>query len=213
MREKLEQQTAQCFAELMKRFQPTLFLDVGANVGFYSWEANNLCPTIKTWMFEPDRSNVELLRRTVVKNSLSGVRIFAVAVAEQTGSIEFVVDAVSGKAGSVVDNRKNDGSLHQSYALAKTEKVDCINLDSLVAEMRGERVLVKMDIEGAEEHALRGSRTVLREVRPIIVLECFDIGRLSWLEGMNYEIIDLREKGNYLIVPREAAGMVAAFTR
>lgn len=207
LRDKLEEQTAKALDQVVKSYQPSLFLDVGANVGFYSWRVRNLQPTARIWMFEPDTSNAALLRSTVRENAMADVRLFEVAVSDSCGRADFVLDHVSGKAGSLVDNRQKTGSLHKAYAFAESESVECLTLDSLLPEMRGERILMKMDVEGAEEQALQGARNLLQEARPVIILECFDRSRINWLTQLDYAIHDLEEKGNYALIPNEMTGV------
>lgn len=204
LRDKLEEQTAKSLESLVALYAPTLFLDVGANVGFYSWRVRNLRPSTAIWMFEPDRSNGRLLRSTMQENAMQQVRLIQAAVSDRIGDEEFLLDPVSGKTGSLVDNHEQKGSLANSYGLAARESVKCLTLDSLMDEMRGARILLKMDVEGAEDRALAGARGVLRELRPVIILECFDIARMEWLRrDLGYEIHDLHEKGNYLLLPAE----------
>jgi hypothetical protein len=56
---------------------------------------------------------------------------------------------------------------------------------------------VKIDIEGAEAYALRGMRRILRESRPVIVIEFHDetgwAGRDELLKA-NYDLYDIKGK-------------------
>ena len=58
-----EAATRHRFDQLLREQKPEVFLDIGANVGIYSWHAKSLgVPVIL--MFEPDGVNARLLART-----------------------------------------------------------------------------------------------------------------------------------------------------
>lgn len=54
----------------------------------------------------------------------------------------------------------------------KTETAQARSLDSILAELADRKVqLVKLDVDGFECDVLRGATTLLRDVRPIFVME------------------------------------------
>lgn len=162
-------------------------------------------------MFEPDASNVHLLRDTIAGNRLENIRLFPCAVSDTCGTIDFLIDEVSGKTGSIVNRTDTAGSLHSDYGLRKSSSVECRTLDSM-PEWRGRcDVLMKIDVEGAEEKVLAGAIGVLREIRPIVIIECFDLSHLTSVVALRYRVIDLEEKGNYLLVPEEQTALLDKF--
>ena len=198
-----EQKTSRCFELILAGFKPTVFLDVGANIGDYSWRMTNASAETRILMFEPDARNGELLKRTIVRNKLDRVTLHQVAVSDRTGELEFFVDNVSGTAGSTRDYSANSGSLHVAYQMSEKRVVRCVDLDSFMEMLRGQRVVIKIDVEGAESSVLNGARRILREVRPIFLIECFDRAAIAWLSDDGYVIRDLNEGENYLVYPEE----------
>lgn len=203
LRERLEEQTARCLDSIIMGYQPRLFLDLGANVGFYFWRAHNLDPQMLIWMFEPDRTNIALITQTIKFNKLNNIRLFPVAVSNEQGEMMFLLDPISGKTGSVVDQRLESGTLHHSYGLELYEMVKCVNLDSLLSIMPRVKVLIKVDVEGAEDLVFQGAKSMLGMLRPVIIFESFDLEKLNWLKEYDYVITDLHEKGNYVTYPKE----------
>jgi FkbM family methyltransferase len=178
-------------------------LDVGANIGDYSWRIVNASAETAIEMFEPDATNARLLSQTMAKNNLNRITLHPVAVSDRSGSLEFLIDSISGATGSIVDHSANTWSLHSTYGLLASRIVPCIDLDSLAEKLRGQRVLIKIDVEGAEEKVLRGAQGILREVRPVLLVECFDLQKIAWLSELKYLVRDLRENANYLAYPEE----------
>ena len=200
-----EAKTGAMFLKLLQFFKPEFFLDVGSNVGSYAWTAADHDPSLAVWLFEPDEKNVQLLRRTIESNKLSGARLFPVAVASTNGEIQFLVDDVSGATGSLEDYSSNDSSLHSQYKLRRFRTVECRCLDSFHDELRGRRVVIKIDVEGAEDQALAGARRILAEVRPAILIECFATAKMRLLQESGYRLYDLDEGSNWLAMPQEIA--------
>lgn len=208
--ESAERKMESCFEAVLSNFKPTLFLDVGANVGIYSWRVSNRSPETRVWMFEPDQTNAKLVRRTLVKNRLSNIKLHEMAVSNYQGQVEFLVDEASGATGSIEDHHENTASLHHAYAMTNKRVVPCVHLDSFIAELKGQRVLIKIDVEGAEMKVLEGAKQVLEQVRPIIFMECFGTPEAAWLLSVGYIIHDLKEGGNYLLYPQELKNTLEA---
>ena len=198
-----ETRTCSLFLKALQFHKPEFFLDVGANVGSYSWAAANFDSSLAIWLFEPDETNVRLLRKTMDDNKLSRARLIPMAVASQNGEIEFLVDDVSGATGSVESDSSNASSLHAHYQLRNRVTVKCCCLDSFVEELRGHRVVIKIDVEGAEDQALAGARQLLAQVKPVIFIECFETAKMAILNELGYRVYDLQEGSNWLAIPHE----------
>jgi FkbM family methyltransferase len=183
--------------------RPERFLDVGANLGVYSWLVRSLAPETRLLLFEPEPRNAELLRRTIKKNRLGRVEIVQAAVSNRAGTTEFLRDDVSGKAGGVVDTRSNQASIQAVYRLAATIGVRTVTLDDFRGESP-EETLVKIDAEGAESLVLAGAERFVELHRPVIVVEAFERKELDrWCAARDYFRATLDRKGNHLLLPNE----------
>lgn len=203
LREKMERKTSPYFDAIVRNYQPGLFLDVGANIGSYSWRVLNLRPGTEVWLFEPDLVNGRLVAETILASALPRVELHPVAVSARAGEAEFLVDDVSGTTGSLVDTGDNPDSLHRTYQMSHHRKVQCVTLDSFRPRIAGRRTLIKLDVEGAEGLALAGAAGMIDEVRPVIFVECFEFSRIAWIRDHGYRVHDLGESGNYLLLPAE----------
>jgi len=208
--EYVEQKTARYFDAVLDGLKPSLFIDVGANVGSYTLRVLNRFPEIAVWLFEPDETNIRLLMRTISSNHLSKATLHPIALGNSRRLAEFLVDGVSGSAGTFKDQRSNTSSLQNVYGLSKKRLVQLDTLDSFADQMAGYRVLCKIDAEDCEGEVIEGAARILREIRPFLIVESFDWRRLSPLLSFDYIIFDIEEGCNYLACPRECQAALEA---
>jgi FkbM family methyltransferase len=198
-----EAATRHRFDQLLREQKPEVFLDIGANVGIYSWHAKTLAVPV-ILMFEPDGVNARLLSRTIRANRFTGVFLIPCAVSASVGVAEFVVDHASGATGSLIDDSGNGASLHSAYGMKDSVTCPTICLDAYTDYCRSKAVVLKIDVEGAEDLVFQGGRRFFREVRPWMIVECFEPRKLDWLAELGHEIEPLDENGNFLLTPPSA---------
>lgn len=128
------------------------FVDVGAHVGYFSVLAGKLVgPAGVVFAFEPHPRNFDLLLANVWRNGLTNVLCFPWAVGASCGFAELF--EASGNSG---DHRLYHSAEERRSALA----VRCVALDALVA-ISPPVDFVKIDVQGAEEGAMRGMEQLL----------------------------------------------------
>jgi FkbM family methyltransferase len=132
-------------------------LDVGANVGYYTLTAAELCgESGQVHAFEPIRENCARIEDGVALNGLRNVTVNCVAVNDGAeAQITLYLRQSGGNSGWA--------SIVPSPTRGNTEYVvPAISIDRYVAERGIGRVsLMKLDCEGAELLALRGARELL----------------------------------------------------
>jgi len=139
------------------------YLDVGANLGFYTvlfaWLAGRAG---RVAAFEANPALIATITRSVELNDHAPVTIVPKAVHDTSGvERSFYVSASRGKS-----------SLASLAAAQTVISVNTITLDDFVEEVRWPRVdVLKMDIEGFDCTALRGARRLIGAHRPFIVFE------------------------------------------
>jgi FkbM family methyltransferase len=148
------------------------FVDVGANWGYFTLLAAHLVGTTGSVVaMEPDPRLFTILRANVEANRLRQVSPLPVAAADRAGTLELAGhDPEAGNWG--LSSLMENGGGGERFA------VDSRTVDAVLDEEGTERVeLLKMDIEGAEEMALRGMeaglaggryRRVLVELHPTL---------------------------------------------
>ena len=190
------------FDKILKISNLSVFWDVGANIGLYSWKALSTPSIQEVVLFEADSKNYKLLQKTVQKNNFKKAKIKHVAVSNVNGTIDFLVDNMTGATGCIKSDSLTSSSisLHQDYNLEKTISVQSITLDSLTENGFSPPDIIKVDVEGAEGLVLEGSVNLIREYMPLLIVETGDQHIIANLKNLGYRIISL-DKSNIVFIP------------
>lgn len=150
----------------------SIFLDVGANLGIFSLEVAKLFGN-QVVSFEPNPKIAKLLQSSIEENKLvDNIHVHNVAVSDENTTAVFV-EHPSNKGGSALEVNK-DLQTGERY------KVNVVALDEysvfqeFLENSNAQIGLIKMDIEGAEERALKGMAKMLSIHKPIIIMELLD---------------------------------------
>lgn len=146
-----------------------LFIDAGANIGFYSLVLAQRRPQLQVISFDPNPRVNALLSRNVAANRLPNVRCESIALSDRTGTGRFFLDD-SDMSASL--------ELGFSGAPAAVVEVATFRLDDYVKKQTVEgRMLLKVDVEGHETAFFNGARETIRRHKPDIITEvttCYD---------------------------------------
>ncbi|QNJ00600.1 S-adenosyl-L-methionine-dependent methyltransferase [Synechococcus sp. A15-62] len=195
----LEKATRAIFKKILLNSKVDIFLDVGANIGIYSWMARKYCVE-QTFMFEPDQTNCRLLLKTIINNRAKNIYLVPFAVSDRLGVTEYYPDNASGAAGSLVNHASNKSSLHCNYGMNDITSVPTIDLNHFSEYCEGKNVIIKIDVEGYEKTVLTGSMLLIEKVLPIIIIECNQENDTQMLEEIGYRKYSLGENHNYLMI-------------
>jgi FkbM family methyltransferase len=169
-----------------------VFVDAGANEGLYSMFASRCVgPSGRVYSFEPSQREFQRLSCNIQLNGLENVHAVQAALAEVPGELELSI-ADSSHAG-----QNTLGKFTYQVQLLRTERVSARTLDAFAAESGLTRLdVLKLDVEGAERRILEGSRTVLRELRPMILFEASDAALKA--QGSSVpDVLDFLRSQNY----------------
>ena len=133
-------------------------LDIGANIGYYSLKLSQVVePRGTVHAFEPDPTNLEILRRNIGLNSLSNVKVHGFALANFEGPAW------------LYRSKQNTGDYALSPRSGPAEvpvQVICRRLDSLSEEISEPPSILKIDVQGFEPAVLEGAQRSLNEWQP-----------------------------------------------
>ncbi|MGH9429255.1 MAG: FkbM family methyltransferase, partial [Terriglobia bacterium] len=138
-------------------------VDAGANFGYYSLLAGKKVTSSGcVHAFEPSTPVYEQLVNNIRLNSIGWVHPAKVALGD-TERVE--VMPIPERYNQTLQGIGSPGQ-------PNTEEVKVRTLDSFAADLNIQAIhLIKADIEGYEVHFLKGAREVIREFRPILMLE------------------------------------------
>jgi FkbM family methyltransferase len=158
-------------AVLSKLTEPSsLVLDIGANIGAHTLRLANLVgPKGRVMAFEPTDFAFRKLRRNLDLNPslVSRVETFHCFLTASDGTS--VPSAIYSSWPLSVEAGLHPKHLGREM---QTEAAQARSLDSILNERADRKVqLVKLDVDGFECDVLRGATSLLRDIRPIFVME------------------------------------------
>jgi FkbM family methyltransferase len=161
-----------------------VFLDVGAHVGH--WSVRLAGQASKVIAVEPNPETARILRTNVAMNNLSNVVVYEVAAwdCDTMLRLEPPDGLPIGGGTRVLDDGKGT--------------VKAVRLDALLAAEPAVD-LVKLDVEGADLHALEGMRGLLAKHRPAMLVECHDMYGYYDFGDMEALISDLGYSYNFVL--------------
>lgn len=139
-----------------------VFLDIGANVGYYSLLAlDQVGPSGTVHAFEIDPRPLRCLNRTVKHYGLANLHVHAIAITNQDGT---AVLSQASECGNSYVSRTGQG-------LA----VPTTSIDSWIAGQSLSGIdAIKIDVEGGELPVLQGAMETLQRYRPVLVFEAYE---------------------------------------
>jgi len=133
----------------------TVFIDVGAHVGYYTVRMARRCRRVVA--FEPNPKNREVLLKNVELNGLGNVTVHHYAAGESRYKARLWL------AGS-------GSTLLEGYVTGESVEVDVVPLDEVVEHAD----IVKIDVEGYEWNVVQGAKSLLAKHKPVLVIEHHD---------------------------------------
>ncbi|MBB6694972.1 FkbM family methyltransferase [Cohnella xylanilytica] len=157
-------------ASLLSRFAVpgSLFVDIGANIGYHSLYVASSKPDVACLCFEPHPELAGQLETNRALNVFGRMRIHPVAVGDSEGRVRFQMN----RAGSY--NRglsfvEGDQTVTDDF---EPTEVEIVALDRYLREDDRSNVSVmKIDTQGHERQAIEGALDTIRTSRPVIVFE------------------------------------------
>lgn len=184
---------ARLMQDWIKRQPPSLFLDVGANIGVHTLALARHASRIIA--VEPYAPVADRLHNTLTRNQIDNVELARVALSDHPGTVSFLPP--------------DSGNLGVGRVVETTNAPDLIEVsqltgDTLLADQPLPLGLVKIDVEGFELNVLRGLQTRLAKDRPLVVVEVLtaDQTRRSQLtslfpEDYSFHILESARRPRY----------------
>jgi FkbM family methyltransferase len=140
-----------------------LFIDVGANYGYYSLLAARANKDIRIIAVEPIAENFKVLNKNFIYNNIGTehAKCINAAVSSSSGKIKFYKSEASDNSG--VLPHPNSGTLEQL-------EVSSVSLDVLLKNDHYKHLFIKTDTEGHEMEVLKGLSATFKKCDDITIL-------------------------------------------
>lgn len=171
--------------------------DVGANMGYYSALLARLTgESGHVYCVEANPLCVSYLRGNVELNAIHNFDVLPVALLDRETTCEFTVNYGSSTIGLVK-------GIHSVGKLGHRIQVPANSLDNLLANYPlREPDLIKIDIEGAEMHAVRGMLRTLARRRPTLLIELHGPAAaaqtLPLLDMLGYQYLETQSQKTFV---------------
>ena len=175
------------------------FLDVGANIGYYTALAARIVgPNGNVIALEPDPESYQYLEQTIKANAVGNVQAFQIAASDSPATLPLFISK---------DNR-GDNRLYAPAEKRPQIEVEARPIDELLTENNISTVdLIKIDVQGYEPKVIAGlSKTIARSPNLIILTEFWPKGIteaggeakmfLDDLRTLGLTLYELRSDGN-----------------
>lgn len=138
-----------------------VFIDGGANIGFFSLLASNLVgENGSVHSFEPTSTTFDILKENVAQKK--NMHVNQTALWTKTGQVSFTNNGLE-------DNLYN--SIEKSPIENKTVMVNAVSIDDYCSDKNIKPNIIKLDTEGTEYDILLGAKRVITDFRPIVIIE------------------------------------------
>jgi FkbM family methyltransferase len=136
-----------------------VFLDVGAHVGHWSLRLAHKASKVVAVEANPETAST--LRRNIAINDISNIDVVVLAAWDEPARLNLWDPSGQQAGGSTRVLPGDDGTVRAGRL---DEELTLNRLD-----------LVKLDVEGADIHALKGMAGLLEKHRPVLFVECHDV--------------------------------------
>ena len=83
------------------------FYDIGANIGWHTWNCRAYIQDVPIHVFEPDNNNILLINRTIQHSALTGITVHSVALSDKDCESYFHLDTITSVTGTLEISQKS----------------------------------------------------------------------------------------------------------
>lgn len=169
-----------------------VFFDIGANVGVFSIYAAKKKPKAAVYSFEPEYSNLYVLKDNIYHNGLNDrVKIYGIGISDFNGLSELHLQDIAAGAAAHTENKERISKTDEGYPIVWSEGIHAVTLDNVCDQLGVVPNTIKIDTDGNELHILKGAENILLDKK---------------LRSMILEMPDNKEKENACYSILKASG-------
>jgi FkbM family methyltransferase len=167
-----EEEQIEFLSQWIKKNNPNIFIDIGANFGIYSLRISKLFQELKIIAFEPVLTTFNKLKINIKINNLE----------KKIKTHNVGLSNTSGLKKMIALKRRNyiqSGGFSFNIPKKKLAEEDVIQYHKStrgdqILKFKKKKIVVKMDVEGYEDKALLGIKNLLDNNKILLQIEIFD---------------------------------------
>jgi len=152
-----------------------VFVDIGANQGEFTLYAAKRLPAGKVLAFEPVEERYRHLIENVQMNGFENISAYNFGLSNRAGESEMYMPDNIRRSNQTFNGLANEGTASVFRSSARPSRTCTARFETFDRVFRESRLsrldVIKIDVEGAELHVLRGARDAIEQYRPVIMME------------------------------------------
>lgn len=174
-----------------KFIKPTdIIVEGGVYVGLHTVRFSQLANKGHVYSFEASKRNFDLTQLTLINNNITNVSLYNKALYSKVGNI-YLSESWTPDQDSITDSPTN-------------KIVECVTIDSLKLPKVD---FIKLDIEGGELEALKGSINTIMSHKPIVTFEYLSHlnhpSPINILKECGYDVYQIENHWDYIAFPQK----------
>lgn len=175
--------------------EDAIFLDIGANIGWYSLLLAAAGHQIIS--FEPMQANEQLFRRSICSNPDIQQRLtYYTDLLSDAPHSNCTMYSHNSNLGDGIVSCDNSLVLPENYTV-RTAGIEMTTLDIALSQLTQPILMLKMDVEGHEGHIFRGAMHKIFESKVPYVMFEFNYKWISDSEGYPYQLLSSLVEAGY----------------
>lgn len=145
-----------------------VFLDVGANIGHFSFYFKHKFQNLTCHLFEPIPWLATCIKETIQNNSMTNMNLHQMALSNESKDTEFFIDTFNDGGHSLIAKKLSRRSKQGQSIKVKMETLDDFSEKVLKLNQLD---FLKIDVQGAENFFIKGAKNTLMKFKPKMLIE------------------------------------------
>ncbi len=158
----VEEQETKLVTKILRQLpEDYIFIDIGANSGYYGIMSSFISSKSKTYSFEPLKEHCDLIRESAKINQLNNIEINEHALGKRNEDKNIYI---AGSGTTLIKDFTGD--------IRGVNKIVIKRLDDVILQKNISNAhFIKIDVEGFEFEVLQGATKMIEKFKPILFIE------------------------------------------
>ena len=149
-----------------------VFFDIGANIGVFSVYAAKKYPKLNLFCFEPEYSNLGLLKENILENKIGDrANLYSIGISDFKGLSHLHLQDTSKGAAAHTESKEVISKTDEGYKVVWKEGIATTTLDDFCDDAKVVPNCIKIDTDGNELKILNGAKNILKnkDLRSLVI--------------------------------------------